>query len=253
MPRLSENSVGDQFLMAQPGRLGAAKHGEQDAQSGKDGGLLLLRFLGQLPGGGGVVGILVEQGYQQEGIDHADDAEPVERGVPREHRGYRGAEAAHGLAHVEARHVDADGQRARLALVPVGYQGQGGGDVQGLADAHDGAEPIELVEGVGIAHHPRDEGPHEEAAHHEPFAAHAVGHHARHGAEEAVDPQDPQEDGHQRAKRLGLVQFDDIDLHGLLHGGEHLAVHIVQQGHHPEEAHYHPRIILAVLHDVIMI
>ena len=25
MPRLSENSVGDQFLMAQPGRLGAAK------------------------------------------------------------------------------------------------------------------------------------------------------------------------------------------------------------------------------------
>ena len=68
-------------------------------------GLLILR-------GGlrGVAGLLMQQGYQHQRVGYSDDTEPVEGGLPREHGGHHGPEAAYGLTHVDTRHVNADGQ-----------------------------------------------------------------------------------------------------------------------------------------------
>ena len=123
--------------------------------------------------------------------------------------------------------------------MPVGQERQGRGDVEGFAHAHDPTQVIQLVEAGGETHGQRDGRPHEEAADDEPLAAHAVGHEAGEGRHQSVDPQ---EYGHQRAESLGLIQFLDVGLHGLLHRRKHLAVHVVEQGYDPQEAHDEPGI-----------
>ena len=67
---------------------------------------LFLTFLARRLNG---LGTVVEQGNEHQRIADADDAKPVERGVPGQTGGYRGPEAADGLTHIEAGHVDAYG------------------------------------------------------------------------------------------------------------------------------------------------
>ena len=195
--------------------------------------------------GHGWLRTFAQQEDKHDGIGQTDEAEPVERRVPREERGHRGAEAADGLAHVEPCHVDAYGQRARAPGMPVGNERESRGDVERFAHAHHRPQPEELPERLGVAHEVRHARPYEQAAHDEPLAAHLVGHNARHGAGHAVDPQ---ENAHEQAEHLALGQFADVGLHGLLHGGKHLAVHIVEQRHHPEQRHDQPRIKFLVFH-----
>ena len=56
------------------------------------------------------------------------------------------------------------------------------------------------------------------------------------------DTVDPEEYGHQAAEIRGRGQLGDVDLHGLLHRGEHLPVHVVQQRDDPQQAHDDPGI-----------
>ena len=161
-------------------------------------------------------GALMQGHDEDERIDDSDDAKPMESGVPREEGGHGCPEPADGLPRIEARHVDTDRQRTSLPLMPVGNEREGRGNIEGFADAHHGAQPIELLEGGGIAHQKRDGRPYEKTAHHEPFAVELVCDDARDRAHESVDPQ---KDGHQCAESLGFVQFGDVSLHSRLHGG----------------------------------
>ena len=65
-------------------------------------------------------GLFVQQQTQYQRIDDADDTKPMECHFPRQERSHNGAKASYGLPHIDAGHVDSDGQRAAFAFVPIG-------------------------------------------------------------------------------------------------------------------------------------
>lgn len=193
--------------------------------------------------------VLMQEEDQHDGIGDADDAEPVEGLLPGKHRGDRSPESAHGLSDIESGHVDADGETPGLARVVVGDQRKAGRNVERLADAHQGPQPVDLPERGRIAHQQRHGRPDAERSDDEPLAADPVGDGPGNGTHQSVDPE---EDGHQPAEIDGLLQFGDIDLHRLAHRREHLPVHVVQQRHDPQQRHDDPGIVFlqfCVFHD----
>ena len=62
-----------------------------------------------------------------------------------------------------------------MAAVKIGDQGEGSGDVKGLADAHEGASGEKLFIGVHVAGGPGDGRPDEEAAGNDMAAAETIG------------------------------------------------------------------------------
>ena len=82
--------------------------------------------------------------------------------LPGELFGHESAEPSDGLTHIEAGHVDADCKRELFAGEIVGDKGEGRGDVEGLRDAHDGAEPVDLLEGCGVTQQKGYCGPYEQ-------------------------------------------------------------------------------------------
>ena len=126
-----------------------------------------------------------------------------------------------------------------LAAVIIGYQREAGRNVESLADSHHRPQPEHLLEGGGHAHEIGYARPYEETAHDEPLAVQAVGDDTRNGTHESVNVE---EDGHQPPEVGGRLQFGDVHLHGFLHGAQHLAVHIVEQGDAPQQGHYDPGI-----------
>lgn len=84
---------------------------------------------------GGLSGIFQEQD-QDDGVSYADQTEQGEGHAPARPGSHGGAEPGDGHAHVDPAHVQARGDGARTAPVVVRDQGQGGGNVEGFADAH---------------------------------------------------------------------------------------------------------------------
>lgn len=193
--------------------------------------------------GGGVFGELAgrifEEEEEGEGVGDADEACDVEGPAPGE-GGFVGDEAgvaAEDETDVDAGLVYADGAGAGLADVEVGDEGEGGRDVEGFTDAHEGAGGDEAVVGGDVAGHPGDDGPGEEADGDDVAAGEAVGDVTADGAEEGIDPFEGGED----EAPLGVGgEAGDVGDHGGLHGGEHLAVEVVQEGDGPEEADDEP-------------
>ena len=187
----------------------------------------------------------VQEHYENQRIHHAYQAEAEEGCVPRERSSHRSAKSAYCLSHIESGHVYAHCQRARFALMIIGYQRQSGRHIQRLAHAHQGAKHHHLIIGGGKSHKQCHTRPHEEAAHYEPFAIQAVAYDARDGAHYGIYPQ---KYAHQHAECLGALQFHYVDAHGALHGRQHLAVHIVEKCHHPQQGYHYPRIEFLVFY-----
>ena len=186
------------------------------------------------------IGLFIPQKEgQHHGIGDADDTEPVESRVPRIGCGHRSTETADSLAGIETRHVNAHCQRARFTRVIIGYERKPRRNIESLAHPHEGPKPENLIEGSGNTHEVGHCRPHEQAAHNEPFAVQPVGDNARHGAHESVNIE---EDGHKPTEVGGRLQLDNIDLHGIFHGTQHLPVHIVKQSDTPQKSNNNPRI-----------
>ena len=132
--------------------------------------------------------------------------------------------------------------------MPVGDERECRGNIERLAYAHNSPKRIELVKGSGIAHEERDQGPDKQAGHNQPFLAELVGYYPGKGAHEAVDPE---KNSHQGTEGLSPAQFGYVHLHALLHRGKHLAVHIVEQCHYPQEGNDGPGIPFLCFHIMI--
>ena len=176
--------------------------------------------------------MLPQQDRQHAAVDDTEEAEPLERVLPREAAGGSGPEPAERLPDVQAGHVDADSQRSRGALMIVGDEREAGGDVQRLAHTHDRPQHVQRVEVVRVAHPERDDGPDAEAGRDQPLPVDAV---RDQPCDRAHQPVDPQEHGHQPAEVLRALQPADVAHHRGLHRGEHLPVEIVEQGDAPEK------------------
>ena len=134
--------------------------------------------------------------------------------------------------------MDADGPGTGRAEVVVGDQREGGGKVEGLADPHEGAGPEEGVIGGHMTGDPGDDRPGEEASGDGPTAAETVGNESGEGAEEGVDPFELPE----HAAPVG-VGSDVLNIRhdGELHGGQHLAVEVVEESYRREQSDNEPR------------
>ncbi len=187
-----------------------------------------------------MAGLLMKHPYEHQSVGHADDTKPVESCLPRPSGGHERTEAAERLAAVETRHMQSYGQRPPFAGEIVGYQRQRRGDIERLAYTHDAAKPHELMEIGAVAHAIGHAAPHTQRAHDEPLAAHTVGHSAREGACYTIYPK---ENSHQRTKHLGFLKRRNIGGNVLLHGRQHLPVHIIKQCHYPQQPYDHPGII----------
>ena len=142
--------------------------------------------------------------------------------------------------------MDANCQRTGLLLVVIGNERQTGRNVEGFTDAHQGSQGIHLFKCGTEAHHQGDEGPDKEAADNEPFPVETVGNHAGYRTHETINPE---KDGHQTTEVGSLFQFNNIDTHGIAHSRKHLPVHVVQEGHYPEQPYHNPGIIFVFFHD----
>ena len=133
---------------------------------------------------------------------------------------------------VDAHLVETDGAGAGGAGVVVGDEGEGGGDVEGFADAHEGACGEEFLIGLDVTGPPCDGGPCEETGADGEAAAEAVGDPAADWAEEGVDPFELAE----HAAPVGVrADVGEVVHDGRLHGGEHLAVEVIEEGDGGEE------------------
>ena len=74
------------------------------------------------------------------------------------------ADAAETRADAQARHVNARGERARAAAMIIRDQGQRGGQIRRLAQAHERTHDDELLETSRMTREPRQQRPHEQAA-----------------------------------------------------------------------------------------
>src|SRR5690606_6120342 len=126
---------------------------------------------------------------KHDGVDDAGEAEEVERGRPVVAFGDDAAETAEALADEDAGHVDAGGEGAGGAAMVVGDEGERGGQIKGLADAHQRAGDEKLFKGLRVRGEPGDDGPGEQAADDDAGAAELVGEEAGDGAEATVDPE----------------------------------------------------------------
>ena len=79
---------------------------------------------------------------------------------------------------------------------------------------------------MGVTHKECDRRPYEYATDNEPLTAHPVGYNTCKGAYNAIDPK---EDCHQSTECFGLIQLTNIYFHSLLHGGQHLSIHVIQE------------------------
>jgi hypothetical protein len=183
-------------------------------------------------GGGGFTGFclrrVAQEPQQGQGVEDADDAGEVEGASPAESRrvGDVAGEAADDDATIDADLVQSDGAGAGVAGVEIRDEGEGGGDVEGFAHAHEGARPEEAVVGGDVAGGPGDGGPDEEAGADDAAFAETVGEPAADGAEDGVDPLELAE--HESPVGLG-ADAGDVVHHRELHGGDHLAVEVVEQ------------------------
>ena len=129
--------------------------------------------------------------------------------MPREGCSHCGTESADGLTHIQTGHVDADGERAGFAFMPIGNERESRRDVECLTDTHQSSEHVELVETGSITHEIGNQRPDEETAHHQFLSADSISHDT---SERAHDSIHPKEDS-----------------------GKHLTIHIVEKSNHPEE------------------
>ena len=126
MSRLPWNRVGSQFFVAQPGMDEDAKKNRMaqkamlEKMSPKD--FQMEAVSGDFSARPSALVEMTETGRAS--FHDADDTEPVEGLLPGQGRGQVGAEAAEGLAQVQAGHVDAHGEGARFSGMVVGDERQ---------------------------------------------------------------------------------------------------------------------------------
>jgi hypothetical protein len=121
--------------------------------------------------------------------------------------------------------------------VVIGDQRESRRDVKCFTDAHERAGQQKSVIGMYPACNKRDEGPNKQTAADGKAAAETIGDVAADGTEESVDPLE-------LAKHPAPIRFGadvrDVRHDGEFHGGEHLAVEIVEQRHRPEQGDHQP-------------
>lgn len=114
--RFSANKVGNQFLVAHPGKLGAAKYSRitQNAILLKSNDNPFNKLLFSLPEGEFICSICIlsffscRKKHQNYGVCNAGDAEPMKGCMPGKSGGYCSAETSDGLPGVEPGHVNTD-------------------------------------------------------------------------------------------------------------------------------------------------
>ena len=132
---------------------------------------------------------ILEKKQQRDRIKNPHETGPVEGGAPAERRlvgDIAGKPTDHDAA-VDPHLMDSHGARARFPKMEIGDQGEGRRDVEGLADAHEGARPEELGVAVDLPRPPGDARPNEETAADREPAAETIGDIAADGTEEGVD------------------------------------------------------------------
>jgi hypothetical protein len=120
-------------------------------------------------------------------------------------------------------HTYSDGTSA--CGVEVGDQGKRCGNVKGLADAHGGTRPDELIHGGDIAGEIGHKGPCEQAEPDDTTPAETIRNEAADGAEKGVGPL---EGGEHVPPGFLVRDAGDVLHHGFLHRGQHLPIQIIQ-------------------------